>query len=150
MKKLLLSSLLLFIVVIFNSCSSNNTAGGQVNPNTVGTPFTLKYEIITPSSISTTPPAAGASSIQYTNATGQLEMDVSLTSLTSGTTWTKEIVVTTSNRPFPAVMYAQLFLNTSGTAIGNIYVNGRQVSHVEKSSIGTANSASVQMTYSVY
>ena len=110
----------------------------------------MKYEIITPSSISTTPPAAGASSIQYTNATGQLEMDVSLTSLTSGTTWTKEIVVTTSNRPFPAVMYAQLFLNTSGTAIGNIYVNGRQVSHVEKSSIGTANSASVQMTYSVY
>jgi hypothetical protein len=88
-------------------------------------------------------------SIGYTNATGQVEQDISLSSLISGTSWTKEIVVTTS-RPFPAVMNALLFLNSPRTVIGNIYVNGIRVAQVEKSSLGTANSVNFQMMYSVY
>ena len=32
-------------IFLLNSCSSNNTTGGQVNPNSVGTLFTFKYEI---------------------------------------------------------------------------------------------------------
>ena len=80
MKKILLSSLLLLIVVIFNSCSSGTSASGQVNHNTVGSPFTLKYEIITSSTIVV--PVTGTI-ITYENGTQQPETD---NSFTSGTT----------------------------------------------------------------
>jgi len=150
MKKLILSLFLLFTVVIFNSCSSGTTAGGQVNPNTVGTPFTLKYEIITSSPVVLLNNSAPI--VAFVNSTGQLEQD---NSFTSGTTWTKEITVTTSNRPFYVVLNTvinNINISAPGTSIGNIYVNGRQVAHVENPTIsgGGINSALVQMSYYVY
>jgi len=117
--------LLLGSVFLLNSCYSNNTAGGQVNPNTVGTPFTLKYEIITSSPIVVN---QSNSSIGYLNGTGQLQFD---NSFSIGTTWTKEITVTTPNRPLNITLSTLgSLLLTPGTATGNIYINGTQVAHV--------------------
>ncbi len=126
------------IALAISGCSSNNTAGGQVNPNTVGTPFTLKYEIISSSSI-TTP-----TTIQYINGTGQLEQD---NSFTSGTTWSKEVTVTTSSRPFYVVLSTGLALNSTSTGTGNIYVNGNRVAHLENPTLQATNTVQIIMNY---
>jgi hypothetical protein len=121
MKKLLLSSLLLFIVVIFNSCSSNNTAGGQVNPNSVGSPFTLKYEYVLTSPALNGP--LGSQTFIYTNATGQVETASGLTN--GDMTWTKTITVTTGTRPlFIQLGQATVQMSSAGSVTANIYING--------------------------
>jgi len=128
--------------VTISGCSSGSSAGGQVNPNTLGTPFTLKYEIITSSPIVSNPASQG---IGYTNGTQQTEFD---NSFTSGSSWIKEITVTSTTRPFnTALVTGAITLNTPGTVTGNIYLNGNQVAHVVNPTTG--NIGTVVMGYSV-
>lgn len=115
------------ISITFLSCSKSGGGSSSTSGN-----FTLKYEIKTSS------PIKNPVSISYMNGTAQLETD---NSFTSGTTWSKTITVTTTNRPFQAVLPAtSIDFNTPGNVIGNIYINGNQVAHVENpttSSSGT-------------
>jgi hypothetical protein len=139
-RNLLLGTIFLYLISFgISSCSSNNTTGGQVNPNTIVSPFTVKYEIITSSPIVVN---QSNTSIGYVNGTGQLQFD---NSFTSGTTWTKEINVTTPSRPFNIALNSlgSLIL-TPGTATGKIYINGNQVANVVNPS-----PALIAMTYTV-
>ena len=142
-------TLLFVISITIFSCSSNNSTGGQVNPNNVGSPFTLKYEIITSSTI-VAGPGGNFGTIFYENGSNQPEID---NSFTSGTTWTKQVTVTTSNRPFLALLQVSnsIYMSAPGTVIGNIYVNGNRVAHVENPTIssGTINGAIVVISYQI-
>ena len=146
MKSNLLLGTIFLILISFgiSSCSSNSTAGGQVNPNAVGTPFTLKYEIITSSPAVSNPASQG---IGYTNGTQQTEFD---NSFTSGSSWIKEINVTSTTRPFNTALVSgpgSITLSAPGTVTGNIYINGNQVAHVVNPTNG--NIGNVVMGYSV-
>jgi len=116
MKKVILFTTL---VILITSCKkSNNSINTSTSTN--GN-FTLKYEVITSS------PITQNSSFQFENATQQNEWDYNFT---SGTTWTKEVTVTTPNRPFSAILVGGATIGVPGTVISNIYVNGNQVAHV--------------------
>ena len=139
--------LLFTISITILSCSSNNSTGGQINPNSVGTPFTLKYEIIASSPFN--PPITGlpGNFIIYKNGTGQTEQDNNF----SGTTWTKEITVTTTSRPFISSLGTTLYFNVPGTMTGNIYVNGNLVAHVQNPTQGGTSTyfSTISMSYLV-
>jgi hypothetical protein len=147
-RNLLLATIFLYLISFgISSCSSNNTAGGQVNPNSVGTPFTLKYEIIASSPFN--PPVTGlpGNSIVYRNGTGQTGQDNNF----SGTTWTKEITVTTTNRPFISSLGTTLYFNVPGTMTGKIYVNGNLVANVQNPTQGGGSTyiSTIGMSYLV-
>jgi hypothetical protein len=143
-----ISNVVIFLILfLISSCSSNNTTGGQINPNSVGTPFTLKYEIIASSPFN--PPVTGlpGNFITYNNGTGQTEQDNNF----SGTTWTKEITVTTSNRPFISSLGTTLYFNVPGTMTGKIYVNGNLVANVQNPTQGGGSTyfSNIGMSYLV-
>jgi hypothetical protein len=125
MKKVFLSSLLFLNIVIFNNCSSNNTAGGQVNPNTIGSPFTVKYEIISSSPMIT---SNGSNiGVMYMNASGQEEISQDLVS--GSTTWSKTLNITTSSRPLQIIFSpggggGVVYLASQGNVTLNMYING--------------------------
>ena len=147
MKKLFYSAAVI-TALLMSSCTPDT----PVNTGT-SSPFTLKYEIITSSPIFA---FAGNTypTISYANGTQQNETD---NSFTSGTTWTKEVIVTTPNRPFYATCTAitgalpSIVITNPGTVTSNIYINGVQVAHVvnptTSSSLG--NYANVGMSYLV-
>lgn len=135
MKKIFYS-IFVFSAIIFFSCTPEN----QVNTGTPA-PFTLKYEITTSVPIEFIP---GTSVITYYNGTGQQERET----FTSGTTWTKEVTVTTPNRPFMAFLVGGVTLSTSGTATGKLYVNGREVASQTNLS-AALNVVSIGMSYPI-
>lgn len=116
------------------------------SPASSGTssPFTLKYEITT--SVPVTIIGGVTSSFSYTNGTGQSQTDQTFT---SGSSWTKELTVTTPNRPFMASLSGAVILSASGTATGKIYVNGVEVASVTNSSSGN-NIVTIPMSYPIY
>ena len=128
MKRTIKSILVILTLVILTaSCkkSSSSNTSNSTNGN-----FTLKYEVITSSPIVVANAAFGTPVFVYENGTQQIEYDYSFT---SGTVWTKEVTVTTTNRPFQALLQHQpphvICLASPGTVTSNIYVNGNQVSH---------------------
>ncbi len=151
MKPLILLLTLIFGIAFF-SCSTNNSAGGGVSPNQVGTPFTLKYEIISSQPILFgVNPGESYPIIFYTNSTQQGETD---NSFISGTIWSKTITVTTPNRPFNAllqIMNPLVYLSSPGTLTGNLYVNGNKVAHLTNSTTQSqlGNWVSLYMDYSI-
>jgi len=133
---------ILTLVIIASSCSSNsNSTGGN---------FTLKYEIITSSPV-TEAPTGGFCSILYTNGTQQVETG---SSFSNGTTWTKEVTVTTPNRPFiaqlqPSGIFPGICLSAPGNVTCNIYVNGSRVAQNVSQTItsGTFSYAIISMNH---
>jgi len=115
-----IKSIILFttLVILIASCKKSNSS--NTSNSTIGN-FTLKYEVITSS------PITQSSTFQFENATQQNEWDYNFT---SGTTWTKEVTVTTPNRPFSAILVGGATIGVLGTVTSNIYVNGNQVAHV--------------------
>ncbi len=113
-------SIFLVSYLFLSGCSSNNTAGGQVNPNTVGTPFTVKYELLTTSQFAD----VGLQLIQYSNSTGQNENIQ--TNLAGLNYWSKSINVTASQRPLPLLFNCDVFvyITTPGSVTINMYING--------------------------
>jgi len=87
----------------------------------------------------------------YENGTQQPETDNSF--VAGNTYWSKEVTVTTPNRPFYAILPAvAIYLSSPGTVTGNIYVNGSQVAHTSnptQTSSGTTF-AVCGMQYLVY
>ena len=138
MKKLFYSAVVITALLV-SSCSPDT----PVNTGT-SSPFTLRYEIITSSPIVSNPASQG---IGYTNGTQQTEFD---NSFTSGSSWIKEITVTSTNRPFNTALVTgpgSITLSAPGTVTGNIYLNGNQVAHVVNPTTG--NIGNVVMSYSV-
>jgi hypothetical protein len=138
MKKIILILLLSFSVFItISSCTPDN-------PSTPGTPspFTLKYEITTSVPVANSP----ISNMTYYNGTGQAEVDQTFT---SGTVWTKEITVTTPNRPFVGYLSGAIFLTAPGTATGKIYVNGQAVASVTNPTSAGTNTVTIPMFYPI-
>jgi hypothetical protein len=135
---------ILTLIILTASCSndSNSTSGN----------FTLKYEIITSSSIVASP-LGSFTTIFYTNGTGQGVTDYSFV---SGTTWTKEVTVTTPNRPFIASLNplssGGVYLSAPGTVTSNLYVNGVRVSQSVNptTSIAGFNAAPYVLMYNIY
>ena len=134
---------ILTLVILISSCSndSNSTSGN----------FTLKYEIITSSQV-TADPLGGFTTIAYTNGTGQIITDYSFV---SGTTWTKEVTVTTPNRPFVASLVpitGGVYLNAPGTVTSNLYVNGVRVAQSinPTNSTGGFNAGNYTLMYNIY
>ena len=141
MKKIILILLLSFSVFItISSCTPDN-------PSTPGTPspFTLKYEITTSVPVAYGPVPSVPNKLTYYNGTGQGEEDQTFT---SGTVWTKEITVTTPNRPFVGYLSGAIILTAPGTATGKIYVNGQVVASVTNPSGGN-NIVSIGMSYPI-
>ena len=130
---------IIYVVLLISVCFINSCTPNSPTNTGTPTPFTLKYEIITSSPIVSNPTSQ---EIGYTNGTGQVEFD---NSFNSGTTWTKEITVTTPTRPFNIALVSNgTLILTPGTATGNIYINGNQVAHVVNPS-----PAVISMGYSV-
>ena len=123
------------------------TKGGS-SSSTNGT-FTLKYEVITSSPIVTNT-TFGTPKFTYENGTQQPETD---NSFTTGTTWTKTITVTTTTRPYEAILTSgtnPVCLGAAGTVTSNIYVNGAQVAHAvnnTNAAAGGINYAVISMNY---
>lgn len=142
MKRTIKSILVITSAVLLSvSCkkSSSNTS------NSTSGNFTLKYEIIATSSIVRLNGAFP--SITYENGTQAPETD---NSFTSGTTWSKELTVTTPNRPFEAILTTSIGLSSPGTVTANIYVNGTIVSHSTNPTTAAAGNqyfAVVSMNY---
>ncbi len=118
MKSKIKSIFVIFTLIILTaSCSndSNSTSGN----------FTLKYEIITSSPVVALNGAF--TSILYENGTQAPEFDYSFI---SGTTWSKQLNVTTPNRPYQAILLTSqgIGLSAPGTVTAKIYVNGTVVS----------------------
>ena len=145
-------------LVGFTSCKKDTTI--TTNANSLASPFTLKYEIVTSSAIDNNT-AYGKPLMVYSNATQQQEIEF----LTSSTSWSKTVTVTTPNRPFVATLftnytsnylittYFPIILNASGTITGKIYVNGNLVASVTNPTFLTPSSmlnfAGLQMTYPI-
>ena len=129
----------LLVVTFYSGCTPDSPA------NTSSTsPFTLKYEITTSAPIAPNQ-ALGYVLVSYSNATQQSEIDQSFT---SGTIWSKEFTVTTTNRPFEATFYTQnLALSSPGSVTSKIYVNGNVVASATNPTNGTNNNAVVLMDY---
>lgn len=141
-----MKKLLFLFTIVFSLCLTSCSPDNPANTGT-STPFTLRYEIITSSPIVV--PLTGTG-ITYENGTQQPETD---NSFTSGTTWTREVTVTTPNRPFIAMLITGLNLSAPGTIIGRIYVNGTQVANVQNPTQvqGTSgNNGVVSMSYNIY
>jgi hypothetical protein len=118
MKKIF-SLLVLCIVILLSACSTEN----PTNPSTT-TPFQLKYEIITSAPTSTNFPF-GPLSVIFINGTSQPENDTIPNGITQ---WSKEVTVTTTNRPYFVSFGANVVINSpSGTITGKIYQNGRVI-----------------------
>lgn len=113
MKKLGSIFSLCILVLIFNACSSNNSAGGAISPS--GT-LKVKYEIITSSPLT----GRGAFYHVFTNGTGQQQTE---NTFTSGTTWVKEVIVTTDVRPYQPILGVGVEIQSAGNVTANIYVN---------------------------
>jgi len=139
MKKVLY--ILATILVGFTSCKKDTTS--TTNSNSLASPFTLKYEIVTSSAIDTSKAGTGAYGkplMVYSNGTQQPEIEF----LTPTTSWSKTVTVTTPNRPFVALLhtggswsgvvqtggYLPFYLKAPGTITGKIYVNGNLVASV--------------------
>ena len=116
-------SLILLTTILLSSCTPDTPVDTSTS-----SPFTLKYEIISSSQIFST--TSSNQHVIFTNATQQPQID----SIPSGSIlWTKELTVTTSNRPFISLLevpFSALKLNMQGTVTGNIYVNGIKVASV--------------------
>jgi hypothetical protein len=133
--------LLLLTLILFFGCTPSTPS----NPSTSGN-FTLKYEITTSVPVAYGPAPTVPNKLTYYNGTGQGEEDQTFT---SGTVWTKEITVTTPNRPFVGSLVGAIVLTAPGTATGKIYVNGQEVATVTNPSSGN-NIVAVGMSYPIY
>jgi hypothetical protein len=131
----LIKCLIVFLLISLFSCSTNN----PVNTSS-SSEFTLKYEIRT-----SVPVTSNLITLLYTNGTGQYQLDQSFV---SGNVWSKEVTVTTPNRPFFAFLNWGSVLSTSGTATGKIYVNGQEVASVTNPTDAN-NSGFIQMSYPI-
>jgi hypothetical protein len=165
MKKVLY--ILATILVGFTSCTKETTS--TTNSNSLASPFTLKYEIVTSSAIDTSKAGNGAYGkplMVYSNGTQQPEIEF----LTPTTSWSKTVTVTTTNRPFVAMLhthsdyistaqtglgYFPIILKAQGTIMGKIYVNGNLVASVTNpttliNTTGTSNAgAGIYMSYPI-
>lgn len=138
MKQLFL--LLSISAILFVGCKKDEDAyGGKI---------ILKYEVISTlpfQSISTSNFSLIAS---YTNATGQMQQEqLNIT----GTTWTKTVELTTTQRPLSIMLGGSGWTSgTTGTVTANVYENGvlkaNTVSGLSPSGlqgIGTANISTI-------
>lgn len=112
-------TVLTFAMVTLASCKKDEETTPK-NP-------TIKYEII-PGAPFTNSTGLGTNysvNLTYTNATGQLQINEQL-QLTGQTTFTKEVVLTSTQRPMPIHFVAAGFTSASGTGTTtlNIYLDG--------------------------
>ena len=140
MKQLFL--LLTIVAILFVGCKKDEGASAN------GGKLILKYEVISTlpfQSISTANYSLVAS---YTNATGQMQQEqLSIT----GTTWTKTVELTTTQRPLSIMLGGSGWTSgTTGTVTANVYENGvlkaNTVSGISASGlqgIGTANISTI-------
>lgn len=128
MKKYLLLSVVLSSFVII-SCTKNDDSVSS--PNSVSSPFTVKYEIKTTATVRA---SYGLPMVTYVNSTGQKQTE-SISVLSANTPWSKTMTVTTTSRPLqlslllstsPPDVY-RLWLNSAGDIIQNMYINGALV-----------------------
>lgn len=112
---LALLGLALFFSASLSGCKKDSVSSSSTRGN-----VTVKYEIVLSSPIA---PDGGYPFVGYTNGTGQTEV----ASFTSGTTWSKEVKVTTDQRPLHLMFDPGVYiLASSGTITGNIYINGEK------------------------
>ena len=112
--------ILIFFALFCNSCSKKETT--ITTNNTVKSPFTLKYEIISSSDIYVPTGGVGAD-INIVNGTGQSEIKIDFI---SGKTWSYTVNVTSTQRPIICrlINTSTLWTKSTGTITGNIYING--------------------------
>ncbi len=132
--------LLTISLILFTGCKKYEDAyGGKI---------ILKYEII--STLPFQPLPSGSTSLiaSYTNATGQMQQE----QLTiTGTTWTKTVELTTTQRPLSIMFGGSGWTSgTTGTVTANVYENGvlkaNTLSGISPSGlqgIGTANISTI-------
>lgn len=128
----------MFGLVLLFSCSNNESVNDGNNSNTVSGAFTVKYEIIANSIISS--PGSGVI-ISYTNGSGQLQTE----SFSGLMDWNKTINVTSNERPLTmnlsikssgAANGGYLTVREIGTLTQSIYINGS----LKASNINTSSS----------
>ncbi len=115
----------LLAVVVLSITIFSCTKGGS-SSTTNG--LTLKYEITTSS------PIISRIGISYLNGTDQWESD---TTFYTGSKWSKDVVITSTTRPFDCVFMApgignssnSITLASAGTVNCNIYINGDLKAH---------------------
>lgn len=128
MKKYLIITAVMFSVAVI-SCTKNDD--NVSSPNSVSSPFTVKYEI---KSTATVRSSYGLPMVTYVNSTGQKQTE-SISLLSANTPWSKTISVTATSRPLqlslllstsPPDIY-RLWLTNAGNVTQNMYVNGELV-----------------------
>lgn len=127
MKKIIYLFSITFLIL--QSCSSDsNDNQTNNNNNDVLTPFTVKYELRTTSTVRS---SYGQPMVTYINSTGQQQTE-SVPNLTSNNPWIKTVTITSTTRPLqinlllstqPANIY-RLWLTNVGSVTQNIYING--------------------------
>jgi hypothetical protein len=125
-------SKILFLLIILSSvsCKKDSSSDGLSS----GKSYTVKYEI----SLSSPVVANQSMGVAYTNATGNTEMDYSV----SGTNWSKTITMQNSANT-PLVGLGGIFiLSQSGSGEAKIFING-----VLKSEVTATTLPSTDNTY---
>jgi len=125
-------SILLALIITFTGCKKEDAAG----PN--GGKTILKYEIISTIPFAVLPTSNYSLSVNYTNATGQTQVEQ--TTITS-TIWTKTVELTSTQRPLGITLGGGGFTNgVSGSVTVNIYENDI----LKATNIGSVSSSGVQ------
>jgi hypothetical protein len=120
------------VFIFFNSCKKD-----EVIPSN-STKTILKYEIISSVPFAVLPTSNFSLSVSYTNATGQTQVEQSII---TGTTWTKTVELTSSQRPINILAGGSGFTNgISGSVTINIYENDL----LKATNVGTISSSGLQ------
>jgi hypothetical protein len=117
-------SLISVLLLILQSCSSGDN---NSNSNSISSPFTVKYEIISTSQVRA---SYNSPMITYNNSTNQTQTE-SVTNLTATTPWSKTVDITTTTRPLQLSLLISgnnpnyyLILANAGSITQNLYING--------------------------
>lgn len=106
-------TLLTFALFTLSACKKDEAS----NPNAGKT--IIKYEVLSSADFSQTPYSL---QITYVNGTGQTVLAEEVK--TSGKSWSKEVEVTTSQRPIPVFFACAGYTMISPTGTVNVYING--------------------------
>lgn len=117
-----LLSLATLILINFSCKKENNNTN-----NNITSPFEIKYEIICTSKVKA---SLYNLVVSYINSTGQIQTE-SLSDISSGSPWVKNVNVTSSSRPLELNLLLSssypsyyLILQNSGSIVQNLYING--------------------------